>query len=121
MSTPEATPLSPAPAIHARRCVRHSTREAAARCPGCGVYFCRECVSEFGGKALCAGCLAKSTKRTDDSTRRWTRARDGVRLVGAIGLTWLSFYAIGRLAAKLPANFHDDTVWVATDTEDAEP
>lgn len=121
MNAPDATsPLSPkpAPAIHTRRCVRHSSREAAARCPSCGAYFCRECISEFGGKALCADCLANAAKRAPTATRRWTALRESVRLAGAIVVTWTSFYVLGRLAAKLPASFHEDSVWAAENADD---
>lgn len=121
MNEPDATSPTPprsAVALHTRRCVRHGTREAAARCPGCGAYFCRECVSEFGGKALCADCLAKMAKRPPTVVRRWTAARESLRLAGAIVVTWASFYVLGRLAAKLPASFHEDSVWAAENADD---
>jgi len=75
-------------------------------------------VSEFGGKALCADCLAKTAKRPPAAVRRWTAIREGLRLAGAIVVTWTSFYVLGRLATKLPASFHEDSVWAAEDPVD---
>ena len=48
--------------IH-QRCFRHDGREAAARCPGCRRYFCRECVTEHDGRLLCAACVAGTVSR----------------------------------------------------------
>jgi hypothetical protein len=78
-------------------------------------------VSEFGGKALCADCLAKAAKRTAEQMRRWPVARETLRLAGAVVVTWMSFYVLGKLATKLPASFHEDTVWAAGDADGAEP
>jgi len=42
-----------------QRCHHHQFREAAARCPECGRYFCRECITEHADRVLCASCLGK--------------------------------------------------------------
>ena len=44
-------------ALAHQRCFNHALREAAARCPGCGNFFCRECVTEHDDRVLCAACL----------------------------------------------------------------
>ncbi len=110
-----APPIPPAPAglgqLHARRCVRHTAREAAARCPGCGEFFCRECVVEHDGKLLCAACIARTSGTR--ATRRERLAavrRVGSTTAGALVLWWL-FYAAGTLLLKIPAEFHDGTIW----------
>src|SRR2546429_9979935 len=44
--------------IH-QRCFNHALREAAARCPECGHFYCRECITEHEDRVICANCLAK--------------------------------------------------------------
>jgi hypothetical protein len=108
-------PLSPGPPgagqLHARRCARHAAREAAARCPGCGEFFCRECVVEHGGRLLCAACLARTTVA---NARRGERLAALRRLAGTAGgalALWLVFYWVGALLVKIPPDFHDGTIW----------
>jgi hypothetical protein len=43
-----------------QRCYHHQFREAVARCPECGRFFCRECITEHADKVLCASCLGKT-------------------------------------------------------------
>ena len=103
---------SPVPALRSRRCVRHPVREAVARCVECNASFCRECVAEHGGRLLCAACLAKTTKvaavRPKQNLAFMRRAL--VLVAGGLAL-WLSFYGAGSLLGKIPADFHDGTVW----------
>ncbi|MCI0613826.1 rhomboid family protein, partial [bacterium] len=40
--------------ISKQRCFFHSQREAVVRCPECGRYYCRECVTEHLDRLLCA-------------------------------------------------------------------
>jgi len=42
-----------------QRCLNHTFREAVARCPECGHYFCRECITEHEDRVVCASCLRK--------------------------------------------------------------
>ena len=42
-----------------QRCFNHAAREAVARCPACGHYFCRECITEHDDRVICAACLRK--------------------------------------------------------------
>jgi hypothetical protein len=89
--------------IH-QRCLRHDGREAAARCPACRRYFCRECVTEHEGKVICAECLAKLLQpaRTADSRSiRWV-----IYAIGGITIAWIFFYYLGAFLSRTPASFH---------------
>src|SRR5258705_3832205 len=94
-----AIPISPASArnLHARRCARHSTREAAARCPGCGEFFCRECVVEHDGKLLCATCLARSTAAREKRQHRLAVVRRAASAAAGALMLWLLFYCVGAM------------------------
>jgi hypothetical protein len=97
--------------LHARRCARHPAREAAARCPGCGEFFCRECVVEHAGRLLCANCLARSEANSGRRQRRFAAVgRALAAAVGALAL-WVAFYCAGAVLLKLPPDFHEGTVW----------
>ncbi len=97
--------------MHARRCARHSTREAAARCPSCGEFFCRECVVEHDGKLLCSTCLARLTGATEQRRERWAHVRRSAAAVAGGLALWLCFQGIGSLLLKIPPRFHDGSVW----------
>lgn len=98
-------------ALHARKCVRHPVREAAARCPACGECFCRECVVEHEGKVLCGPCLARRATRGAARRERWRGLRHAGRSAAGLLALWLVFYGLGALLAKLPPEVHDGTVW----------
>jgi hypothetical protein len=94
-----------------QRCFNHAQREAAARCPGCGRFFCRECVTEHQDQVLCAACLRART--TPSFTRRAGFVL-GLRVVQClVGLLtgWLFFFLIGRLLVSMPDSFHEGTLW----------
>ena len=97
--------------LHARRCARYPAREAAARCPGCGEFFCRECVVEHGGKLLCATCVARAAIGVARRQRRLATLRRAGSTVGAIVVLWILFYWTGAILVKIPPEFHDGTVW----------
>lgn len=100
--------------LAARKCVRHTEREAIARCPSCGGDFCRECIVEHGGRVLCAACLAKEAK-TDTAHARGNaivrRAVDAVVTAAGVLALWLAFYALGQFLKALPPDLHEGTVW----------
>ena len=100
-----------APGLHTRRCVRHVSREAAARCPACGEFFCRECVVEHDGKLLCAPCLAKATTAGERRHERLAGVRRAAGTTAGMLLLWLALYGLGELLLKIPPDFHDGTVW----------
>lgn len=69
--------------IH-QRCRNHEAREAVCRCPSCGNSFCRECVSEYEFRLLCASCIQALTQ-----ARRNERAKKRrlPRWIPAIAMT----------------------------------
>lgn len=94
-----------------KRCFNHALREAAARCPQCRRYFCRECVTEHAGRMTCAPCLRALTR----SRRTPRRIALGLLkcAVGLLGLfvAGLFFYYLGQwLLGKTP-EFHEGTMW----------
>jgi hypothetical protein len=108
---PVTSPPSGFGGLHQRRCARHASREAAARCPSCGEFFCRECVSEHAGKLLCSACLARATVTSERKRgRRAALRRIGAAAAGGLAL-WIAFYSVGSLLATIPADVHDGTIW----------
>jgi len=97
-----------------QKCRRHAGREAAVRCPSCGYFYCRECVTEHEDRLLCSDCLARLTgkTRTQPHLLRWL-LRGSLAFVGFF-LLWLSFYQFGRLLLSIPSKFHEGTFWTDT-------
>lgn len=96
-----------------QRCFNHGQREAAAQCPECGRYYCRECVTEHEDRVVCASCLARLTEGKVEPRVRL--APVGRALLYAIGMLtlWLFFYFMGRGLLILPSSFHEGTLWQA--------
>jgi hypothetical protein len=92
-------------------CFNHAMREAAARCPSCSRFFCRECVTEHDDRVICAACLRRLAPATQ-SRRRWIvpLRQTAQCLLGALVL-WFVFHAIGSMLAAMPHSFHDGTLW----------
>ena len=99
-------------------CLNHAGREAVAKCPGCGQFFCRECITEHEDRVLCTGCLRKLT-RADAPKKRWgaVLARSFQTVAGLV-VAWVMFYAAARALLSIPADFHDGTVWKSSFFED---
>lgn len=98
----------------ARKCVRHTEREAAARCPSCGGDFCRECIVEHDGRVLCANCLAKlvTPPGAAQIPAAWKRkSGDAVVTAACVLLLWIAFYGFGQFVKALPPDLHEGTVW----------
>ena len=97
--------------LAAQRCRNHPSREAVARCPGCSRFFCRECISEHESRVLCASCLAAIARKSVTPRRRL--ARFGRVLLAGAGIitAWLFFDLLGHILVKIPASFHEGTVW----------
>ena len=97
--------------ILAQRCLHHASREAVARCPECGNYYCRECITEHDDRVVCSSCLKKLTKKTE--TQRRSLAPVGRVLVafGGLLVAWIFFFIIGRMLVNIPTSFHEGTVW----------
>lgn len=97
--------------LASRRCANHWQREAAARCPGCGRYFCRECITEHEDRILCAACLknlAQEHKKRGVSAAILLRA---VQVVISLFVLWIFFYYVGKGLLLMPDEFHEGTVW----------
>src|SRR6185436_12311089 len=94
-----------------QRCFHHSLREAAARCPECGHFYCRECITEHDDRVICAACLRRLA-RPALARRLWFA---GLLQAGQVGLgvvtIFLFFYFFGQSLLSLPASFHEGTLW----------
>ncbi len=102
---------APAP-LRARRCVRHATREAVGRCSACGGFFCRECISEHGGRLVCASCLAKAAvKAAEKAGGAMAALWRGAVVCAGLLLLWVLFQTLGGLLLDIPADVHDGTIW----------
>lgn len=98
--------------LASKRCLAHRDREAAARCPQCEQFFCRECVTEHDDVVICTSCLRKQDRTETKPSRfslRWL-----VRLtMGGAGFIfcWIIFIWIGRILLAFPAEFHEADMW----------
>lgn len=98
--------------LSSRRCSNHPHREAAARCPACGRFFCRECVVEHEARVLCASCLAAILHPPRKRGRKVLGLiGHAARVAAGFLLLWLFFYYLGRILLVIPASFHEGTVW----------
>ena len=93
------------------KCFNHRDREAAALCPECHHFFCRECVTDHDDRALCASCLGRLLPALDSRKGSLTGLRS--LLKGAVGLLvlWLIFFYFGQLLLKIPSSIHERSMW----------
>lgn len=94
-----------------QRCFNHAQREAVARCPQCRHFLCRECVTEHDDRVICAACLGQIVRARSLSRRTlagFLHAGGGV--LGLLA-AWFFFYLVGEGLLKLPASFHEGTLW----------
>jgi hypothetical protein len=89
-----------------RRCDNHANREAAARCPRCERFFCRECVTEHDGRVICADCLTAETQ-TETPSRSSAAAGLYMAAIAGIMIAWGAYYYLGRFLLSLPHKFHE--------------
>ncbi|MEW5978936.1 MAG: rhomboid family protein [Acidobacteriota bacterium] len=94
-------------------CWHHAEREAVARCPGCGRFYCRECVTEHEDQVLCAACLSRKRSPLHGSKRRLQGLAAALQIALGLLAMWLYFYSLGKLLLEVPASFHEGTVWQA--------
>ena len=97
--------------IATQRCFNHSEREAVARCPECGCFFCRECVTEHDDRAVCAACLKKLARLPLFQRRGVVHLVHFAQGVASVLLAWFWFYLLGLGLLSLPASFHERTLW----------
>jgi len=94
-----------------KRCNHHKFREAVARCPQCGRFFCRECITEHEDKVLCASCLRKRLKPAKERLYRFQWLfRLGHFFLG-IMILYVIFYYLAQILLVLPSSFHEGTLW----------
>lgn len=99
------------PQLVHQRCFTHAHREAAARCPECKRFFCRECITEHEDRVLCAACLEQLAGAKEKRRRIWRFwGRGGLCLVGVFTV-WLAFYFCARALLLIPDSFHEGTIW----------
>src|SRR5882757_2911198 len=92
--------------VLAQRCLHHASREAVARCPECGQFFCRECIVEHENRVICAGCLARLAAAPAPRRSAWRAAGPLAGAATGFFLTWLVFYVIGRMLLAVPDDVH---------------
>ena len=94
-----------------QRCSNHRSREAVARCPECGRFFCRECITEHEDKVLCASCLSRGAA----SAKRRLHPYQWIFRIGhfATGLLllYVLYYYLAQILIALPTAFHEGTLW----------
>jgi hypothetical protein len=94
-----------------QRCFNHAAREAAARCPMCGRFFCRECITEHEGRVLCALCLKATEKKPFAARMAWLRW--AVPLGMGLIVAWLFFFWFGLALLSMDSSFHNGSMWTA--------
>jgi len=94
-----------------QRCLNHSVREAVARCPECGHFFCRECITEHDDRVICTACLKKLTKVPLTQRRGFASVLRVAQCGLGILLAWFFFYLLGESLVSLPNSFHEGTLW----------
>lgn len=97
-----------ADALHHQRCRIHPDREAMARCPECRHDFCRECVSDHGGRQLCAACIRKLTDKVNEEKKPVdSKLRLAVLFACCVLLVWSILYYTSRALLLVPMETHD--------------
>jgi uncharacterized paraquat-inducible protein A len=99
--------------LASQRCFNHSAREAAARCPECKQFFCRECITEHEDRVVCAACLKKLTHRPLGQRFPFARILWIAQCLFGLLIAWYFFFLIGDALLKLPDSFHEGTLWKA--------
>lgn len=98
-------------AVARQRCFHHASREAAARCPECGHFFCRECITEHDDRIVCASCLKKlALAESRPEGRRWN-LWPASQIAGGMLFAWVLFYLCGLGLLAIPDEFHDAKIW----------
>jgi len=89
------------------RCFQHADREAAARCPDCERFYCRECVTEHEGRMICRTCLDTLLQESTVEAGSFFKSLRGWALafLGYILAAYL-FYQIGYTLLRIPSQFH---------------
>jgi len=94
-----------------KRCRNHQNREAAARCPDCSRYFCRECVTQQKGRVLCAACLQSGAGGKANRRVPLKALSNSLRFLMGVFLIWSFYYYTGLGLRLIPSSFHEGTIW----------
>ena len=60
---------------------------------------------------FCAGCYKTYTGVPKTKNRDWFVFSVAAQLVAGLAGLWLSAYVAGKILSKLPASFHEGTIW----------
>ena len=101
------------PTLTHQRCFNHVGREAVARCPECRQFFCRECVTEHDDRVVCSACLKKLARVPFVKRPAFLKILRLAQCGLAILVAWFFFFLIGEALLKIPASFHEGTIWRA--------
>jgi hypothetical protein len=110
MPPPPPPPAAPVN-LHLQHCLHHDQREAVARCPHCGQFYCRECVTEHDDQIICTACLKQAVPAGPAVRRSLATVTHTAGLALSLLTGWLVFYWIGRILLAIPNDFHDGTLW----------
>lgn len=99
------------PQLSEVRCLNHSRREAVARCPACGRFFCRECITEHEHRVLCAACLRALAPGTETGGTGLAGLSLSAGAAAGLLLIWVLFYLAGQVLLLIPSSFHEGTGW----------
>lgn len=88
-------------------CLLHPQRESVARCPECRQAFCRECITEHGGRVICAGCLRQLTRTGAPRASRPGVPLAALHLLAGLLVSWFLFYTLGRILLEIPSEWHE--------------
>ena len=99
--------------IAQERCFNHRRREAVACCPECHRFFCRECITEHGGRVICAVCLRKTAEGERGARRSLKGLVFAAKCLAGLLVLWIVFYYLGQSLLLLPTSFHEGTLWRA--------
>jgi len=97
--------------IAQQRCFNHRQREAVARCPVCGRFFCRECITEHDDRVICVACLQTVAKHKQHQRSYLHIFRVAAQCMMAFLLLWIIYFSIGQALLRIPTRFHEGTLW----------
>ena len=97
--------------ISKKRCFNHISREAAACCPVCKRFFCRECITEHDDRVICSSCLGKKVSIKKDPKTAITVLKSILYFTIGFFIIWIFFFIMGKSLLSLPDTFHKGTMW----------
>ena len=98
-------------AVARQRCFHHAMREAVARCPECGQFFCRECITEHDDRVICASCLKKLAAAGARAERSVWNVWPACQIAGGALFAWALFYLCGLGLLSIPSEYHEGRLW----------